>query len=69
MVFTDLVLPKGRPRKVLCPCGRRVQHNSLPPHLKSKKHQAWMKREEKPTACIVESGSFFLTDNKSEGDG
>jgi hypothetical protein len=46
-----------------------VQHNSLPPHLKSKKHQAWMRKEEKPTAYIVESGSFFLTDNKSEGDG
>ena len=69
MVLIHLVLPKGQSKKVLCPCGRRVQHNSMPPHLKSKKHQAWMKCEVKPRTCLVESGSFYLTDNKGDDGG
>jgi len=52
----DLVLPKGKPSRIHCECGREVQLNSMPSHLLSQKHKDLMREKSR---VKVERGSFF----------
>ena len=50
-----LVLPRGKPRKIPCECGKAVQTNSMPIHVQSKKHKQIMEEKNK---VRVEIGTF-----------
>jgi hypothetical protein len=60
----EITLPKGRSRKVVCRCGRMVQHNSMPTHVRSKKHLAWVKAACGGDVCTVESGTFLVEEEQ-----
>ena len=50
-----LVLPRGKPKKIPCECGKAVQTNSMPIHVQSKKHKQIMEEKNK---VRVEPGTF-----------
>ena len=50
-----LVLPRGKPKKIPCECGKAVQTNSMPIHVHSKKHKEIMAEKNK---VRVEVGTF-----------
>ena len=50
-----LVLPRGKPKKFPCECGKAVQTNSMPIHVHSKKHKEIMAEKNK---VRVEVGTF-----------
>jgi len=52
-----LVLPRGKPKKIPCECGKAVQTNSMPIHKLSKKHMRIMAEKNK---IRVESGTFVM---------
>ena len=39
----EIVLPKGKGRKIQCECGRSVQKTSYPSHILSTKHRERMR--------------------------
>lgn len=51
----DIILPKGKARKIQCECGRSVQHPSYPSHILSARHVALMKEK---SVIKVEHGIF-----------
>jgi hypothetical protein len=50
-----LVLPRGKPKKIPCECGKAVQTNSMPIHVTSKRHKEIMAEKNK---VRVEVGTF-----------
>lgn len=50
-----LVLPRGKPKKIPCECGKAVQTNSMPIHVHSKKHKEIMAEKNR---VRVEVGTF-----------
>lgn len=60
-ISSYLVLPRGKPKKIPCECGKAVQTNSMPIHLQSKKHKEIMAEKNK---VRVEVGTFVLGEIK-----
>ena len=60
-ISSYLVLPRGKPKKIPCECGKAVQTNSMPIHLQSKKHKEIMAEKNR---IRVEAGSFVLGEIK-----
>jgi len=51
----DIILPKGKARRIQCECGRFVQQASYPSHLNSQKHKDLIREK---NTIKVERGSF-----------